>query len=272
MICPICKQTVDAFYSHVLEAHGRGALERALNGELRPIENSSPARGVSSATARTVEVYYDGACEPRNPGGVATYGFVIYERNVKISEGYGLAAEPWSDGASNNVAEYTGMIKALKWLIEHGYEGVDLVVRGDSQLSIRQMQGVYEVRAPRIMPLYEEALRLTKRFQKVRFQWIPRERNEEADMLSQLALRDYWRQFKAEKAGEVKTEEIIPLKDSKFRVRNYIVDLEAYTCDCPDYARSNRNPRLRVKLPCKHILAAERCVRKPGSLETRKVV
>lgn len=57
------------------------------------------------AEAKRVTVYYDGACEPRNPRGVATYGFVIYKDGVKIGEGKGLAAEPWSEGASNNVAE-----------------------------------------------------------------------------------------------------------------------------------------------------------------------
>ncbi|MEM2188719.1 MAG: hypothetical protein QXT16_08485 [Candidatus Caldarchaeum sp.] len=45
------------------------------------------------AEAERVVVYYDGACEPWNPKGVATYGFVIYKNGVKIGEGKGLAAE-----------------------------------------------------------------------------------------------------------------------------------------------------------------------------------
>ena len=213
---------------------------------------SGPAEGSE------VTVYYDGACEPRNPGGVATYGFVVYVGGRKVGEGRGLAmARPWSGEASNNVAEYSAMINAFRWLIENGYGGADVVVKGDSQLSIRQMQGVYSVRAPRIIPLYREAKRLAAAFRSVRFQWVPREENEEADMLSELALRDYWREYKAEKAREIKPWEVKPLSRSKFRVRGYTVDLEEYTCECPDYARANRNPRLRVKLPCKHILAAE---------------
>jgi len=64
--------------------------------------------------------------------------------------------------------------------------------------------------------------------------------------------------YKAEKAKEIKPQEIIRVSTSRFRVKGYAVDLEAYACDCPDYARSNSNPRLRVKLPCKHIIAAER--------------
>jgi ribonuclease HI len=205
-----------------------------------------------------VTVYYDGACEPRNPGGVAAYGFVVYAGGRKIGEGRGLAmAKPWSSEASNNVAEYSAMINAFKWLIENGYGGADVVVKGDSQLSIRQMQGVYAVRAPRIIPLHQEAKRLAAAFRSVRFQWIPREENREADMLSELALRDYWREYKAEEAREIRPEEVKPLSGSRFRVRGYTVDLEEYTCECPDYRRANSNPRLRVKLPCKHIIAAE---------------
>ena len=258
-ICPLCHEPVDAFYTHVLKAHGTEALERALKGEIRPVEAEGKASKPSPAR---VTVYYDGACEPRNPGGVATYGFVVYVDGKKVGEGRGLAmAEPWSNKSSNNVAEYSAMINAFKWLIENGYRGADVLVKGDSQLSIRQMQGMYEVRAPRIVPLYQEAKRLAAAFRRVRFQWVPREENGEADMLSELALRDYWREYKAEKAKEIKPEEVEPLSGLKFRVRHYIVDLEKYTCDCPDYRRANSNPRLRVKLPCKHILAAESAAR-----------
>ncbi|MGC8937192.1 MAG: ribonuclease HI, partial [Candidatus Methanomethylicaceae archaeon] len=206
---------------------------------------------------RLITVYYDGLCEPRNPKGVATYGFVVYSGEAKIGEGRGLAAEPWSDGASNNVAEYTALIRALEWLIGHGYEGCDLLVRGDSQLSIRQMQGRYSVSAPRIIPLYKRARELVSRFgiRRVVFEWVPREENEEADFLSELALKEYWREYKSEKAAEIRPEEIVHVSGSIFNVRGYKVDAEAETCECPDYVRTNRNRRLRVRLPCKHIVA-----------------
>jgi len=207
---------------------------------------------------KKIIVYYDGACEPRNPGGVATYGFVIYADGEKIGEGMGLAAEPWSWKASNNGAEYTAMIEAFKWLLEHGYADADVLVRGDSQLSIRQMQGWYAVKAPRIIPLYMEAKRLAEKFRKVSFQWVPREQNVEADLLSELAFKEYWIQYKSEKASEILPEEIRHIRGSIFKVRGYRVDVEACTCECPDYKRMNRNPRLQIKIPCKHILAAQK--------------
>ena len=138
-----------------------------------------------------VLVYFDGACEPTNPKGIATYGYVIYKDSRKITEGYGLAAEPFSWKSSNNVAEYTAMIKALQYLVENNYTKERVIVRGDSQLTIRQMQDIYEVRAERIIPLYNKAQWLVKNFSNLRFEWVPREDNEEADNLSHKAYEEY---------------------------------------------------------------------------------
>ena len=218
-------------------------------------------KDVSALKMQRIVVYYDGACEPRNPRGVATYGFVAYANGRKIGEGNGLAAEPWSYYASNNVAEYTAMIEAFKWLLKHGYTNADVLVRGDSQLSIRQMQGWYAVRAPRIIPLYMRAKELASKFKRVRFQWVPREQNTEADLLSELAFKEYWIKYKSKKAEEIQPGEIKPVSDTIFIVRGYKVDLEAYTCECPDYKRMNRNPRLQIKLPCKHILAVQKALK-----------
>jgi len=62
-----------------------------------------------------LRAFFDGLCEPVNPGGVACYGFVIYRKSsaseLKVFEGCGLAAEPGPD-STHNVAEYTGIIRA----------------------------------------------------------------------------------------------------------------------------------------------------------------
>ena len=139
-----------------------------------------------------IEVYFDGACEPRNPGGVATYGFVIFREGKRIYRGFGVVGcGALGDDVSNNVAEYTALIKALKWLLDNGYDREEIVVKGDSQLAIRQLNGIYAVRAPRIIPLYEEAVGLASKFSKISFRWVPRELNEEADSLSKKAYREF---------------------------------------------------------------------------------
>jgi len=130
---------------------------------------------------------FDGLCEPRNPYGIATYGFVVYRDGKKVYEEGGLVGA-WilGDDVSNNVAEYTALIKGMEHITNTGYKG-PLIVMGDSQLVIRQMRGEYAVRARRLTKLYERAKELVKNFERVIFQWVPREENAEADRLCRVA-------------------------------------------------------------------------------------
>jgi ribonuclease HI len=138
---------------------------------------------------------YDGACEPVNPGGVASFGYVIIHNDVEQASGKGVVGE--GEGMTNNVAEYTGLIegmKAVSKIVEHGDK---LEIRSDSQLAVRQMNGVYRVRSERIRPLYETAQKLKKALEKkgirIKLTWVPREQNERADYLSHLAYQEYRR-------------------------------------------------------------------------------
>jgi len=136
-----------------------------------------------------IEAYFDGLCDP-NPGGVATYGFVIRKDGKKLQEGHGLAGKPKSPQATNNVAEYTGLIKALEWLLDQKISG-PVVVRGDSDLIIRQVKGEYKVKSPLLAPLHRQAVDLFEQFPDARLEWIPRERNADADRLTNLAYAEY---------------------------------------------------------------------------------
>ena len=68
---------------------------------------------------------------------------------------YGVAGEPFTDSATNNVAEYTRIIKALEWLLANNYENEKILIRGDSRLVINQVKGKFKVKAPNIIPLYQ---------------------------------------------------------------------------------------------------------------------
>ncbi|BAK54376.1 ribonuclease HI [Sulfurisphaera tokodaii] len=127
--------------------------------------------------------YFDGLCEPKNPGGIATFGFVIYLDNRKI-EGYGLAEKPFSINSTNNVAEYSGLICLMETMLRLGISSP--IIKGDSQLVIKQMNGEYKVKAKRIIPLYEKAIELKKKLNATLI-WVPREENKEADRLSRVA-------------------------------------------------------------------------------------
>jgi len=130
-------------------------------------------------------LYFDGACEPYNPGGIATWGVVLYEDKNIIYKNCGLACEPFSPEATNNLAEYTALIKGLEQCLARGIK--TLTVRGDSQLVIRQVTGEYRIKSTNVIPLCEKAHRLVNSFKKVSSEWVERERNSIADELSKQA-------------------------------------------------------------------------------------
>ncbi len=148
-------------------------------------------------------IHFDGLCLPKNPGGVATYGFVAKRGGKILHEEGGLAARPYSPEATNNVAEYTGVLKALEWALAQGLEKEKTIVRGDSQLVIRQLKGEYKVKSPSIVTLFNRVRDLAGRFASIAFEWVPREENREADALTNRA----YAEFGARGAGDRRRED-----------------------------------------------------------------
>lgn len=136
-----------------------------------------------------IVVYFDGLCEG-NPGGVATYGFLVKRGGRAIHEGHGIAGKPYSPEATNNVAEYTGLVKALEWLADQNIREA-IVVRGDSKLVIEQASGRWKVKSPLLAPLNARARELFFTFPSIKFEWVPREQNREADALTNLAYAEF---------------------------------------------------------------------------------
>jgi ribonuclease HI len=134
-----------------------------------------------------VEVYFDGLCQPINPGGIACYAFIVKSDGRIIYCDYGIAGEPFSEDSTNNVAEYTALTKALQWLLANDYSSKKVEIKSDSQLIVNQLTGDYKVKARRIMPLYKEVLSLKSKFQDIQIKWIPRDKNREADKLTNKA-------------------------------------------------------------------------------------
>ena len=128
--------------------------------------------------------YFDGLCEPKNPGGIATFGYVILLEDGRTVKGYGLASKPYSPDSTNNVAEYTGLICLLEEMKRLNIRNP--LIRGDSQLVIRQLKGEYKVKSKRILPLYVRATELLNELGG-KVEWVPREQNKIADELSRVA-------------------------------------------------------------------------------------
>ena len=129
----------------------------------------------------TVTVYIDGLAQPTNPG-VGTYGFVIYEGEKKVAEGSGLAGRE----VTSNYAEYTALAEALQELTSRGVEG-DLLVRSDSQLLVGQLSRGWKVKGGMYVEKLKEVKDLMNGFGSIQFEWVPRERNQEADLLTRIA-------------------------------------------------------------------------------------
>ena len=91
--------------------------------------------------------------------------------------------------ATNNVAEYTAVKRALERAAELGAD--DVLIRTDSKLLVEQLKGNYRVKNPTLQRLHAEVRRLAKRFPKIAYEHVPRERNKRADQLVNLAI-DAW--------------------------------------------------------------------------------
>ena len=115
-----------------------------------------------------------------NPG-PAAFGAYIALPDDRIVELKGFIPH-----STNNVAEYNGLLAALRWAVEHGVK--KLHIRADSELLVKQMKGVYRVKNPGLLPLYEEAKRLTRQVGQVTLEHVRRELNKEADRLCNEAM------------------------------------------------------------------------------------
>lgn len=125
-------------------------------------------------------LYFDGGSRG-NPG-PAGYGFVL-ER----PDGETLAADGNTIGtATNNVAEYQGLIAGMRRATELGIR--QLKVFGDSKLVIEQMKGAWRVRAEGLRALHLEARALARAFESVSFEHVRRAGNAEADRLANVAM------------------------------------------------------------------------------------
>jgi probable phosphoglycerate mutase len=129
---------------------------------------------------QTVIAYIDGGARG-NPG-PAGYG-------VRLESAEGTLIEELHAPlgiATNNVAEYNGLLAALHWAVDHDVES--LHIRSDSELLVKQMRGAYKVRHPGLQPLAARARLLMLQLGRVTFEHVRREYNTEADRLSNLAM------------------------------------------------------------------------------------
>jgi len=125
-------------------------------------------------------MFTDGGCSG-NPG-PASIGVVIKQDGKTIKE-----ISRAIGNATNNIAEYTAMIVALKEALALNAD--EVFVKTDSELMYKQIIGKYKVKHEGIKPLFDQVKQLEGKFKRAEFKHVPREENSEADKLAGLGLK-----------------------------------------------------------------------------------
>ena len=128
--------------------------------------------------SRSARAWVDGASRG-NPG---DSGFgVLFETDSDRQEIVGYLGR-----TTNNVAEYSGLIAALTQANRLGVE--ELVIRSDSELLVKQLNGAYQVKAPHLKPFFLRASELRRALRRCVIQHVRRAENADADRLANLAI------------------------------------------------------------------------------------
>lgn len=133
---------------------------------------------------KNIVCYFDGCCEPCNPGGTIGVGAIVNidgQKALEHSESF-----PASKSNTNNIAEYLAFAKVLSFLIKNNLQNESVVIRGDSQMVVNQMSGKWRIKEGGYVTTAKRCEKaLIEYFPiKPKIEWIPRDQNDECDRLS----------------------------------------------------------------------------------------
>ena len=168
-----------------IDATGHAPRESRLIRVLLDDAQQQPLQMLTNGVAPTrfeATLYFDGSAQP-NPGAGGCGAHLVDERkHILFSGGRSVKTTSYFGDVTNNQAEYDGLILGLEQAIKEGIKR--LLVLGDSELVINQMNGEYACRSDRLISSYNRAKGLMQYFQKVEFKHIEREENSIADRLA----------------------------------------------------------------------------------------
>jgi ribonuclease HI len=161
------------------------ALFNSMKAKLRcdAAKARTPARrkmAGPNADTSSIIVYADGGSRG-NPGRAACAAILYDATEAELLRRYRLLGR-----ATNNAAEYEGVLLALGLAVELGARTARL--RIDSELVVRQIEGRYRVKNPDLKPLHARVMELTRRFDRFSVEHVRRKDNAEADALVNAAL------------------------------------------------------------------------------------
>ncbi len=146
----------------------------------RIADQYAPATSLLESKAESAVAYTDGGARG-NPG-PAGCGVVILDPEGKTI----FSTSRFLGEATNNVAEYNGLIIAIESALDLGIENLE--VRSDSKLLVEQMKGHYKVKSRNLIPLVTKAQKLARQLKNVVYTHVRREKNREADRLANEAM------------------------------------------------------------------------------------
>jgi ribonuclease HI len=146
------------------------AADTSGGGEPYPLFRSGSA----------IVAYVDGGARG-NPG-PAGYGVRIEDESGRLIDEF----NGFLGTATNNVAEYRGLVAALEYAQNHGHRLVR--IRSDSELLVKQMRGEYRVKNAGLQPLFQQARTIAAGLDRIVFEHVRREQNTDADRLANLAM------------------------------------------------------------------------------------
>ena len=151
-----------------------------LLGASEPSENSLSSSDSLEPRGDLVFVHTDGACRG-NPGPSGA-GWVFSEPGGQVFR----RGKAFLGRATNNEAEYVAVILALEDALKQGFENLRL--HADSELLVKQVNGIYRVKNPRIKELYTQLMGLARKFKSFEAKHVRREFNAEADLEANRAI------------------------------------------------------------------------------------
>jgi ribonuclease HI len=141
----------------------------------------------------TWTLHFDGLCEPKNPGGVIAYGFVIDFGDGQKRQGQGsVPAKPEN---TNNAGEYFALgcgLRVAEEVVKLRGRPDTLIIKGDSKLVIEQLLGRWSCNVERLDTCRRRCLEILRGIDVANWwtaSWVPREENERADALSRAAYK-----------------------------------------------------------------------------------
>lgn len=184
-------------FDDVIDEKYKPFISREAGARLRAIEKHQQ----NTHTLKNVVCYFDGCCEPRNPGGNMGMGACVYVDEKKVYEKSSYIAAHLSN--TNNIAEYLAFELVVDFLIVNNLTMENVVIKGDSMLVVNQMNGFWQMKKGAYLEhakrCYKKLAKSFWRMSKPRIEWVGRDKNSFADELSKRELKNNGIEFKLQK-------------------------------------------------------------------------